>query len=226
MKKVIIIEDDPMVAMINMEYLSKCGNVEIIGQGSTKEETLTFLKKFPIDLILLDVYLGDENGIDILQSIRALGYTTDVIMITSANGSQDIKKALALGCVDYLIKPFDFDRFKIAIEKTLQRDEILKNEKLYQCRIDIINLNENLDCNCDLPKGLNKNTLEEIELIIDNIQEEQFGIKDVCELSHLSNVTIKKYLDYLESTKKIKAFSIYGNIGRPLYMYKKIKKIR
>ena len=103
MKKVIVIEDDPMVAMINMEYLSKCGNVEIIGQGSTKEETLTFLKKFPIDLILLDVYLGDENGIDILQSIRALGYTTDVIMITSANGSQDIKKALALGCVDYLI---------------------------------------------------------------------------------------------------------------------------
>ena len=61
--------------------------------------------------------------------------------------------------------------------------------------------------------------------MIKNIRESEFGIKDVCERINLSNVTVKKYLDYLESIKYIRAFSVYGNIGRPLYMYKKTSKI-
>ena len=224
MKKVLVIEDDPMVAMINSEYLSQFEEIQVIGNGTNEKETLYYLKKYPIDIILLDVYLGAENGIDILQKIRSLGYTTDVIMITSANGSQDIKKAFALGCIDYLIKPFVFDRFKISIEKIFQRDQLLKEEKLDQCTLDSLNTNENIQCD-DLPKGLNENTLKKVINIIKNINEPEFGIKDVCELANLSNVTVKKYLDYLESTRHIIAFSVYGNVGRPLYMYRKTGKI-
>lgn len=224
MKKVLVIEDDPMVAMINCEYLSQFEEIQVIGNGINEKETLYYLKKYPIDIILLDVYLGAENGIDILQKIRSLGYTTDVIMITSANGSQDIKKAFALGCIDYLIKPFDFDRFKMSIEKIFQRDQLLKKEKLDQCTLDSLNTNENIQCD-DLPKGLNENTLKKVINIIKNINEPEFGIKDICELANLSNVTVKKYLDYLESTRYIIAFSVYGNVGRPLYMYRKTGKI-
>lgn len=224
MKKVLVIEDDPMVAMINCEYLSQFEEIQVIGNGINEKETLYYLKKYPIDIILLDVYLGAENGIDILQKIRSLGYTTDVIMITSANGSQDIKKAFALGCIDYLIKPFDFDRFKMSIEKIFQRDQLLKEEKLDQCTLDSLNTNENIQCD-DLPKGLNENTLKKVINIIKNINEPEFGIKDICELANLSNVTVKKYLDYLESTRYIIAFSVYGNVGRPLYMYRKTGKI-
>ena len=224
MKRVVVIEDDPMVAMINMEYLSQIDNIEIVGQGTNEKETFDFLEKTDVDIILLDVYLGDENGIDILQKIRSRGYTTDVIMITSANGSEDIKKALALGCIDYLIKPFDFERFAMGIEKVFQRDELLKNEKIDQHTIDNLSLSENMQP-MDLPKGLNENTLKKIIAVIKNIRENEFGIKDVCERINLSNVTVKKYLDYLESIKYIRAFSVYGNIGRPLYMYKKTSKI-
>lgn len=224
MKRVVVIEDDPMVAMINMEYLSQIDNIEVIGQGTNEKETFDFLEKTDVDIILLDVYLGDENGIDILQKIRSRGYTTDVIMITSANGSEDIKKALALGCIDYLIKPFDFERFAMGIEKVFQRDELLKNEKIDQHTIDNLSLSENMQP-MELPKGLNENTLKKIITVIKNIKANEFGIKDVCERINLSNVTVKKYLDYLESIKYIRAFSVYGNIGRPLYMYKKTSKI-
>lgn len=224
MKKVIVIEDDPMVAMINTEYLSQIKNIEVVGQGTNKNETFNLLAKKEVDLILLDIYLGNENGIDILQEIRSRGYITDVIMITSANGNEEIKKALALGCVDYLIKPFDFERFVIAVEKVFQRDKLLKNEKINQHTIDNLSLPENM-LPLELPKGLNENTLKKIITVIKTINKNEFGIKDICVGIKLSNVTVKKYLDYLESIKYIRAFSVYGNIGRPLYMYKKTSKI-
>ncbi|WP_410208789.1 response regulator [Fusobacterium sp.] len=224
MKKVIVIEDDPMVAMINTEYLSQIENIEVVGQGTNKNETFNLLAKKEVDLILLDIYLGNENGIDILQEIRSRGYITDVIMITSANGNEEIKKALALGCVDYLIKPFDFERFVIAVEKVFQRDKLLKNEKINQHTIDNLSLPENM-LPLELPKGLNENTLKKIITVIKTINKNEFGIKDICGGIKLSNVTVKKYLDYLESIKYIRAFSVYGNIGRPLYMYKKTSKI-
>lgn len=117
MKKVLIIEDDPMVVMINSEYISRFKELKVIGNTHTLEETMKILKETDVDLILLDKYLKLENGLNILQHIRGAGFTVDIIMITASNDSEDIKKALALGCIDYLIKPFDFERFKKSIEK-------------------------------------------------------------------------------------------------------------
>lgn len=224
MKNVLIVEDDPMVAMINEEYLSTFQNIKILGRTYTEKDTLDFLKNNRVDLIILDVFLGEENGIEILKNIRTLGYTTDVIMITSANGGEDIKKAFSLGCIDYLIKPFDFDRLKISIDKIFARDEILNKSKVKQDSIDNIqSISPTLNIKLNLPKGLNSKTLEKITKIIDNLPSEEFGIKDICEITEISNVTIKKYLDYLESTKYISSFTNYGNIGRPLYLYRKLK---
>ena len=224
MKNVLIVEDDPMVAMINEEYLSTFQDIKILGRTYTEKDTLDFLKNNRVDLIILDVFLGEENGIEILKNIRTLGYTTDVIMITSANGGEDIKKAFSLGCIDYLIKPFDFDRLKISIDKIFTRDEILNKSKVKQDSIDNIHsISPALNIKLNLPKGLNSKTLEKITKIIDNLPNEEFGIKDICEITEISNVTIKKYLDYLESTKYISSFTNYGNIGRPLYLYRKLK---
>ncbi|MGY0395092.1 response regulator [Fusobacterium sp.] len=224
MKNVLIVEDDAMVAMINEEYLSTFPNLNIIGRTYTEYETLKFLNENTVDLIILDVFLGDENGIEILKKIRTLGYSTDVIMITSANGSSEIKKAFSLGCIDYLIKPFDFDRLKISVDKIFARDEILNRSKIRQEAIDNIQvINIKSTPRSVLPKGLNHKTLETVTEIIDKFSYEEFGIKDICEVTEISNVTIKKYLDYLVDTKYISSFVNYGNIGRPLYLYKKIK---
>lgn len=224
MKNVLIVEDDPMVAMINEEYLSTFQNIKILGRTYTEKDTLNFLTTHKVDLIILDVFLGEENGIDILKSIRTLGYTTDVIMITSANGGEDIKKAFSLGCIDYLIKPFDFERLKLSIDKIFARDEILNKTKIKQDFIDNIqSISPVINVKLNLPKGLNSKTLDKITQIIDNLPSEEFGIKDICQITDISNVTIKKYLDYLEAIKYIASFTNYGNVGRPLYLYRKIR---
>lgn len=224
MKNILIVEDDPMVAMINEEYLSSFQDIRILGRTVSEKDTLQFLSKYKVDLIILDVFLGSDNGIEVLQKIRALGYTTDVIMITSANGGEDIKKAFSLGCIDYLIKPFDFERLKVSIEKVFTRDEILNKTKIKQASLDNIQtISTTKAANTILPKGLNSKTLEKITSIINELPVEEFGIKDISEIADISNVTIKKYLDYLENSKYITSFTNYGNIGRPLYLYKKVK---
>ena len=94
-------------------------------------------------------------------------------------------------------------------------------EKIGQEDLDKLNFikKENLEI---LPKGLNEKTLNGIMNKIDSLEGKEFNIKEICELTEMSNVTIKKYLDYLEKIDYIKENITYGNIGRPQYVYKKL----
>lgn len=222
MNHVLIVEDDPMVALINIEYLMKIGEFSIIGTATNEKEVMEFLAKEKVDLILLDVFLTGENGVDILKKIRESSFLQDVIMITAENNSSEIKRALSFGCLDYLIKPFDFNRFEKAISKYFEKRSILSKEKLDQTMLD--NLQKNtIERKKELPKGLNEKTLKKIEEIIDRKNTIEFIIKDISEEAKISNVTVKKYLDFLEERGKIQTRVVYGNIGRPLIVYKNKK---
>ena len=94
-KKILIVEDDPMVALINKRFLENMGFKDILGPVQTEEEIIKVLDKENIDLILLDVYLPKKNGIDILKRLRYKKYLTDVIMITAANSVEEVKRAFA-----------------------------------------------------------------------------------------------------------------------------------
>lgn len=184
MKKVLVVEDDPMVAMINMEYISKISDLEIVGLAVNKEEVFKYLKTEKVDLILMDIFLGGENGLDILKEIRGEGYLTDVITIISANGSEDIKKALSFGCLDYLIKPFDFERFKCAVKKFYERNAIFNEKKIVQQDLDKLGSTAS-ESTIILPKGLNEKTLKIVIDRIDELDGKDFNIKEICELLFL-----------------------------------------
>ena len=117
MIKAIIVEDDPMVSFINKNYLGKMPGVFNAGAFSTAGDALAFLEKNDIDLIILDMYLPDMTGIDMLRKLRSAGDNTEVIMVTAANSLAEISSALSLGVLDYLVKPFEHDRFSQAIAK-------------------------------------------------------------------------------------------------------------
>lgn len=68
-----------------------------------------------IDLVLLDVYMQQDSGLDLLPTIRESGRAIDVIMITSAADAATVQTAMHYGVVDYLIKPFQFPRFEEAL---------------------------------------------------------------------------------------------------------------
>ncbi len=222
MVKVLIVEDDPMVAVINKRFVQQIENAEVFGPVMYEEEVLEVLKNEDIDLIILDVFLPKKNGIDILKSIRNKKYLTDVIMVTAANNVEEIKKAFAYGVVDYLVKPFEFDRFEEAYKKFKKKNDILyKNKGLVQSDIDKM-FSENSSKKIQeeiLPKGLNKRTLDKIVDFLMYNSEKVWTLREIAYEIKISNVTIKKYMDYLESMDRISVEMTSGNIGRPELKY-------
>ncbi|MGV3024475.1 response regulator [Clostridium thermobutyricum] len=223
MINVLIVEDDPMVALINKKYLEEIGEIKTFGPLITKNEIFDIIEKENIDLIIMDVFLPKENGLDILKALRENGKVTDVIMVTAANTVDELKKAFSLGIVDYLVKPFEFDRFKDSIIKYKKKREIfLKDKSLNQEDLDyILNQNNNLNGKeNNLPKGLNKRTLEKIIEFLESNKNEIWTLRELAEKIKISNVTIKKYMDYLENENKLEVKMTCGNIGRPELKYK------
>ena len=217
-KKILIVEDDPMVALINKRFLENIGFKDILGPVQTEEEIIKVLDKENIDLILLDVYLPKKNGIDILKSLRYKKYLTDVIMITAANSVEEVKRAFAYGVTDYLVKPFEFERFEEAINKYKQKNNLLnKREALSQQDIDVIS--KSLEEKIELPKGLNQKTLARIMEFLKENQGKVWTLREIAYELKISNVTIKKYMDYLEDVKKVNVTLTSGNVGRPEYKY-------
>ncbi|WP_415341259.1 response regulator [Clostridium perfringens] len=217
-KKILIVEDDPMVALINKRFLENMGFKDILGPVQTEEEIIKVLDKENIDLILLDVYLPKKNGIDILKSLRYKKYLTDVIMITAANSVEEVKRAFAYGVTDYLVKPFEFERFEEAINKYKQKNNLLnKREDLSQQDIDVIS--KSLEEKIELPKGLNQKTLDRIMEFLKENQGKVWTLREIAYELKISNVTIKKYMDYLEDVKKVNVTLTSGNVGRPEYKY-------
>ena len=220
MIRALIVEDDPMVALINKKYLEQIGDIEVVDTVMYEEEVIEKLKNDNIDLVLLDVFLPGKNGIDILETIRSQGLYQDVIMITAANNSSELKKALALGVSDYLIKPFDFKRFEIAVNKFKYKVGLInKSKKVSQEELDAI-LSSNIEDRQEgLPKGLNKRTLEKVTNYLMVHNNNYFTIRDISKELKISNVTIKKYMDYFESIDKVLVKIEYGNVGRPEFKY-------
>lgn len=217
-KKILIVEDDPMVALINKRFLENMGFKNILGPVQTEEAIIKVLDKENIDLILLDVYLPKKNGIDILKSLRYKKYLTDVIMITAANSVEEVKRAFAYGVTDYLVKPFEFERFEEAINKYKQKNNLLnKREALSQQDIDVIS--KSLEEKIELPKGLNQKTLDRIMEFLKENQGKVWTLREIAYELKISNVTIKKYMDYLEDVKKVNVTLTSGNVGRPEYKY-------
>ena len=217
-KKILIVEDDPMVALINKKFLENMGFKDILGPVQTEEEIIKVLDKENIDLILLDVYLPKKNGIDILKSLRYKKYLTDVIMITAANSVEEVKRAFAYGVTDYLVKPFEFERFEEAVNKYKQKNNLLnKREALSQQDIDVIS--KSLEEKVELPKGLNQKTLDRVMEFLKENQGKVWTLREIAYELKISNVTIKKYMDYLEDVKKVNVTLTSGNVGRPEYKY-------
>ena len=109
MYKVLIVEDDPMVAMINEQYIGKNKDFQVVGRCRDGKSAIEFLNNHTVDLMILDIYMPQADGLETLRYIRNNTISVEAIMVTAANDRAALEEALHLGVVDYLVKPFTFD---------------------------------------------------------------------------------------------------------------------
>lgn len=213
--RILIIEDDPMVAMIHKEYFKKKDLANDLNHVSTLGEAKTFLEKSDADLIVLDNYLTDGQGVEYLPELK--GYP--IIMITAANDIQTVEAALTNGVVDYLVKPFTYERFSQAVDKVQEYVSLLSKEKINQDLIDdYLNSGRVEEEEDSLPKGLSRITLKKV---LENIKEQERGFttQQVADDLDISRITIRKYLNHLVNINVLSEDAEYYTSGRPVSVF-------
>ena len=116
MRDVLVVDDDFMVAEIHRRFVEQVDGFRAVGVARTGTEALSAARELQPQLILLDVYLPDMTGLEVLQRLRSEGDRVGVIMITAARELDTVKGALDGGAADYLIKPFEFPQLKAKLE--------------------------------------------------------------------------------------------------------------
>lgn len=220
MYKVLIVEDDPMVAMINEQYIGRNKNFQIVGKCRDGRSALDFLEKNKADLLILDVYMPQMDGFETLRQIRNKKLSVEAIMVTAANDRESLEEALHLGIVDYLVKPFTFDRFQMALEKFIAQNNAMKDiGTLNQKNIDFIVENVRKKSEDIHPKGIQDKTLR---LIVDHMKkngDSWLTGDDIAEKTGLTGVTVRRYMNYLTENGTVVGEMNYETGGRPCMVY-------
>ncbi|MBS1731217.1 MAG: LytTR family transcriptional regulator DNA-binding domain-containing protein [Bacteroidetes bacterium] len=127
MMKVLIIDDEPLARNVIKEYLKPYKDLEVVGECNDGFEGIKAIQEFQPDLIFLDIQMPRINGFEMLELVE----NKPRVIFTTAYEEYAIK-AFDLHAIDYLLKPFDKNRFDKAIEKTRQQQSSAEKETFLQ----------------------------------------------------------------------------------------------
>jgi response regulator of citrate/malate metabolism len=223
--QVMIVEDDPVAAKVYKQFTEKIEGFDVSSIANSGNEALAFLQTFKPQLILLDIYLPDINGIDLLREIRMYYRGIDVIPITAANDAETVTEAIRGGVFSYLIKPIDIKKFTDELTRYKQTlIQLQKKKTMDQKEIDLFFSLTDQSSPKDkrekqLPKGIDKFTLMRVR---DKLHFEKGSVsaEELALLLGMTDSTARKYLEYLSSTEEMEVDIQYGMVGRPERKYK------
>ncbi len=230
--RVVIVEDDPMVTEVNRTYVEAAGSFRVVGTARNGQEGILMTAELLPNLVILDVYLPDLDGVQVLKEIRRRELPVDVLMVTAAQDAETIQDVLRSGAVDYIIKPFKFERMKSTLQAYARmHDDLLAATKVSQEELDRLapGLGAGTSGKAEgpqpvqtgaeaLPKGLTDWTLRQVLLYLVN-QERPLSASEVADGIGLARVTVRRYLDYLVQQRQLRVEQHYGGVGRPVYRY-------
>ncbi|MDO7487719.1 response regulator [Peribacillus frigoritolerans] len=223
---VVIVEDDENAVNIYKQFTNQLDQFTVIATASTGKQALNILHAAQPDLILLDIFLPDMNGIDLLREIRKEYRGIDVILITAANDTETVSEAIRGGAFGYLIKPIIIDKLLATLNQyDLTRRQLHTSDLVNQDKVDtlfrtISNSNTANDVQINsLPKGIDKHTLKMVRSKIQNVNG-SLNADELGRLVGISYSTMRRYLEYLVSCDEMEVEVLYGSIGRPERKYK------
>ncbi|WP_126428597.1 response regulator [Brevibacillus marinus] len=225
---VMIVEDDEIAAKIYEQFTAKSENYRVVATAKTGKQAKELLHVFTPDLILLDVYLPDMSGIDLMWEIRKQHLEIDVILITAANDTETVSEAIRGGAFSYIIKPISVEKLLAVLEQFAQTRQQLSGQRaLEQHEVDHLFHSGEMPRAAagssgavQLPKGIDKHTLR---FVREKLADEtgSFNADEMAERVGTSHSTIRRYLEYLVANGELEVEMVYGSIGRPERRYRR-----
>ena len=223
MLRVLIVEDQPAAAEVLATYVERVAGFSVAGQAVSGTECLQRLAAGHVDLILLDIYLPDMSGLEVLRRIRAAGSTVDVIAVTRARDLSVVQAAVSFGAVQYLVKPFTFAAVRQKLERYQAYRAVLAGDDMLLAQQEIDRLMHTLRESPvdELPKGISS---ESLQVVVSALRQAGdaggMSAAEVAGSSGSSRVTARRYLEYLVTSGLVVRGARYRSAGRPEVEYR------
>ena len=224
--RLLIIEDDRKIAEIQRRFVERLDAVELCGIAHTLADARDLIDVLRPDLILLDVYFPDGNGLDLLRELRASDSASDVILITAAKEVDTLRSALRGGVFDYILKPLVFERLAEAVQRYREHLNRLSGlDQIAQKEVDALLPRSSQEHTPTspaeserLPKGIDSITLEKIREVL--MGGGEWSAEEVGGAMGASRTTARRYLEFLVGSGDASAEVSYGTVGRPERRYR------
>jgi response regulator of citrate/malate metabolism len=223
---VLVVDDDFRVAEINAKYVGRVPGFRVAARAHSAAQALTAVQRGGIDLVLLDHYLPDGTGLELVHRMREQGHGADVIMITADGDVATIQAAMRLGALHYLVKPFTFAALHTRLEsyaalrRTVERvgggRGVAVQEQVD--RIFSALRTTPVLASPGLPSGNSEPTTELICHVLHHA-DHPLSAHEVAAATGLSRSTAQRYLRRLEQSGRLRLSLKYGDTGRPEHRY-------
>ncbi|WP_214107365.1 response regulator [Acrocarpospora catenulata] len=218
-KTVLVVDDDFMVARIHGGYVAKTPGFAVVGTVHTGRAAITAVAERAPDLVLLDIYLPDMSGLEVLRTIRGGAQPVDVLVITAARDVATVRAALRGGAVNYLIKPFTAAALADRLTRYADTFRQLTELGAQAAQEDVDRLFGAAPGLSQLPKGLSPATCA---LVAEALRRTgtDLSAAEAAALTGLSRVSARRYLEYLCAVGQAELRPRYGTAGRPEHRYR------
>lgn len=223
MIRVLIVEDDYHVATIHAAYVRRVDGFTVAAHAGTLAGAEAQLRRSQPDLVLLDLYLPDGSGLDLLgKTIGEPDSRPDFLVITAARDMKSVRTAIRLGAVHYLVKPFDFAQIeeRLVAYRSMRRrlERIGDAEEREAEQHDVDALYGLLRGPAPLPKGQSAPTMTLIRDLL-SAATDDLSASDIAGRIGISRSTAQRYLAEMARQGEVVVRPHYGTTGRPEHRY-------
>jgi response regulator of citrate/malate metabolism len=221
--RVVVVDDDYMVARVHSAFVERVPGFTVVGNASDGAGALRVVRELLPDVVLLDVYMPDMTGLEVLQQLRASPgpeADVDVLMVTAADDADSVRQALRGGVGGYLIKPFNAEDLRrrlehlVAVRRRLA--ELPEQPGTAQQQVDrLVSPGLPHDVGDALPKGLSPETTVLVQRVLRDAGPDGLSATECAERTGLSRVSARRYLEHFSRTGTAEVSARYGGTGRP-----------
>jgi response regulator of citrate/malate metabolism len=225
--RTLVVDDDFRVAHIHAASIERIDGFVCVGRAHTASEAREQIASARPDLLILDIYLPDEDGLSLLRSLTGEGSAPDCIFITAARDLESVRAAIGLGAMYYLVKPFGFAQLKDKLEAYRRwRAEVLSSppgDEADQATVDA--LYDMLRGSGGTP-GTARLLPPTMAKILQAVQhaDEAVGASSIASELGVSRPTAQRYLTELHRRGVLELELEYGSTGRPVNLYRPVRR--